>query len=107
MAYTATIQRVSDGALFDVPMAFEWFKATVRLTDEFWWSEGNFACDCNRAILVRDPDESCGHSRYKVRITLPDGTVPYDEITPEVAEIVETPENLGAGKPQVASPGVG
>lgn len=80
MPYVATIQRVSDGQLFEVPCEFEWDKGD-GWTDEFWWSEGNFACDCNRAMQANDPDESCGHGRFRVRITLPDGTVPYDEIT--------------------------
>ncbi len=79
MSYTATIQRVSDGQCSEVEMPYEWQKENH--TDEFWWEEGNFACDCNRAGLVKDADESCGQSRYKVRITLPDGSVPYDEIT--------------------------
>lgn len=79
MPYTATIQRVSDGKLFEVPLEFEWNKGDDA-TDQFWWEDGNFACDCNRAGLINDEDESCGDSRYRVRITLPDGTVPYDEI---------------------------
>lgn len=85
MSYIATIQRVSDGALFEVPMEYEWYKKAKHVgdydtTDLCWWEEGNFACDCNRAILVGDSDETCGDSRYLVRITLPDGSVPYDEI---------------------------
>jgi hypothetical protein len=79
MSYTVTVQRVADGALFDVPLPYEWVK-TADYTDQFWWEEGNFACDCNRADLVDDPDETCGDERYRVRITLPDGSVPYDEI---------------------------
>lgn len=80
MSYVATVRRVSDGATVDVPMDFEWTKED-GWTDLYWWEEGNFSCDCNRAGLVDDADESCGDSRYRVRITLPDGSVPYDEIT--------------------------
>ncbi len=80
MSYIATIQRVADGQLFEVPMPYEWDKGD-GYTDQFWWEDGNFACDCNRAGLVKDTDESCGDVRYRVRITLPDGLVPYDEIT--------------------------
>jgi hypothetical protein len=37
---------------------------------EFMWTEGNFACDCNRALLIAreqglpDPDRPCGNTRY-------------------------------------------
>ncbi len=81
MAYTVTLQRTIDGALFTHEMDFEWYKDDR--SDDFWWREGNFSCDCNRSSLAKDEDESCGHSRYKVRIMLPDGTVPYDEIAAE------------------------
>ena len=30
----------------------------------FQWTQGNFACDCNRAIFALDKDESCGNTRY-------------------------------------------
>lgn len=82
MPYIATIRRVSDGVQADCPMKSDWDDLS-----EFWWSEGNFACDCNRgdcfhrALTSEDTDEECGDDRYQVRITLPDGTVPYDEIT--------------------------
>ncbi len=82
MPYTAIIKRVSDGKEFTVPFEFEW-KKEGGYTDQFWWEEGNYACDCNRAGSVNDEDESCGSSRYLVKIILPDGSVPYDEISPE------------------------
>lgn len=82
MSYIATIQRVADGVQVDCPMEeLDWHDSS-----EFWWSEGNFACDCNRAdcfhraLSGEEVDEECGHERYRVRITLPDGSVPYDEL---------------------------
>lgn len=78
MSYVATIKRVSDGVCIDVPMDLEWDHVDGH--SEFWWEEGNYACDCNRAMEYGDEDQSCGDSRFLVRITLPDGTVPYDEI---------------------------
>lgn len=79
MSYVATIKRVSDGVCVDVPYEYEWYKEDQH-SDQFWWEEGNFACDCNRAMQYGDEDESCGNNRFQVKITLSDGTVPYDEI---------------------------
>lgn len=42
----------------------------------FWWSEGNFGCDCNRGDVFKDfggeerslsADCNCGPNRYLVR----------------------------------------
>lgn len=52
---------------------------------DFIWSEGNFACDCNRALFFEeaigndDPDRECGSEAYTVRIVAPNGDVLYDE----------------------------
>jgi hypothetical protein len=50
---------------------------------EFMWTDGNWACDCNRGLMFRracgedvditDDHEPCGDSRYYVK--LPDGTM--------------------------------
>lgn len=54
-------------------------------THEFMWSEGNFACDCNRGNFFAgaggddDSDCPCGGERYTVRITAPDGSVFYED----------------------------
>ena len=48
----------------------------------FIWSDGNYACDCNRAIDFGpdQEDESCGSSRYAVQlVNAKTGTVFYDE----------------------------
>ena len=40
-----------------------------------WLTEGNFGCDCNRAILFGDDNEECGESRYLIPCAiLEDGT---------------------------------
>lgn len=56
---------------------------TRTFTDEYWtdddlgdfiWTEGNYACDCNRALFFKraigestDDDETpCGDSRYEI-----------------------------------------
>ena len=42
------------------------------------WSDGNYACDCNRAIFFGDAggtneEMECGETRYTVRIEDADG----------------------------------
>lgn len=56
--------------------------------DRWMWSEGNYACDCNRASFFADaggepdPDVQCGDDNYiVVWIKTPDGKIVYsDEI---------------------------
>jgi hypothetical protein len=46
----------------------------------FWsWREGNFSCDCNRAILFDDSDIPCSDGKYLVNIYGPDGKCMYRE----------------------------
>lgn len=46
-------------------------------TGAFMWSEGNYACDCNRALFFAhtggedEPEHPCGEGAYSVRITRP------------------------------------
>lgn len=53
--------------------------------DEFMWSDGNYSCDCNRALFFAwagdegEPDIECGDWRFRVRITADDGHVLYEE----------------------------
>jgi hypothetical protein len=51
---------------------------------DFIWSEGNYACDCNRGLFFanavgdeEDDDHACGADRYKVRICDELGTELY------------------------------
>lgn len=58
-------------------------------SETFMWSEGNYGCDCNRGLFFAeaggadDPDAWCGHDRFYIRITAPDGTVLFDEMEKE------------------------
>lgn len=51
----------------------------------FIWSDGNYACDCNRgrffaeSVGEEDPDECCGDIRYSVRIFDADGKEVYQD----------------------------
>ena len=58
--------------------------------NEWWWSDGNAACDCNRAMFFAqaadepDPNLDCGHGAYSVRLANPKtGEVFYDEFEDE------------------------
>jgi len=68
------IVRNSDGAqIVDVPS----HKPRYTWADEFWWTEGNMGCDCNRALCWTrahgepDADDECGHSRFHVILSAP------------------------------------
>jgi hypothetical protein len=67
--YDVIIRRASDGVERTYHMS-GCEMPTAR--DDFWWSEGNGACDCNRGDFFEraggndDSDESCGDSRYLV-----------------------------------------
>lgn len=56
--------------------------ATVGSFVDFIWSEGNYACDCNRSRffdgLVEYEDRECGEEKYSIQITC-DGVTVYDE----------------------------
>lgn len=46
--------------------------------DEFWWSEGNAGCDCNRSLFFYraigedEPEEpECGEGRFSVNLQNP------------------------------------
>lgn len=54
--------------------------------DEYIWSEGNFACDCNRSLFFKraggeeDPEsDDCGDGRYSVFIQAEDGATLYED----------------------------
>lgn len=53
---------------------------------DYLWEGGNYACDCNRALLfarargdVEDVEHPCGDSRFTVEITDPTGALLYDD----------------------------
>ena len=55
---------------------------------DFWWSEGNASCDCNRyrffhaydGLSTSEERPTCGYDRFRiVSITDPDGRIVYSE----------------------------
>lgn len=56
MSYVATILDRRTGESVEAPQPHEWGEGS-----EFWWSEGNCGCDCNRFLEFerakgRDPE---------------------------------------------------
>jgi hypothetical protein len=73
---------------------FEWVASREQPGEEgngsrYWWTDGNFGCDCNRELEFRRgkgeiPEVGSSHCTidqpaFLVRITLPDGRVVLDE----------------------------
>lgn len=55
-----------------VPLDLAWYDHSM-----FFWTEGNFSCDCNRGMLFYgdDFDCKCGHRRFVVfKAHFPDGS---------------------------------
>ena len=83
MPYVAHITRVADGETRTRIFDDDWDDEG----SEFWWSQGNYSCDCNRYLEFEragghEPDiddGACGEGAYRVKIVLPDGSVPYWE----------------------------
>jgi hypothetical protein len=82
--YKVRIRKNSTGEERDCVMDMEWHGPDENGDrDLFWWTEGSFGCDCNRAIVFynkyRD-DYPCGFTEYTVLyVELPDSThVPID-----------------------------
>lgn len=85
MRYVAHIRNNETGETRVYRTELEWDHGTV-----FWWTYGNFGCDCNRHLSFEraagiEPDlnaeHSCGHTKYTVtKVVLDDGTeIPIDD----------------------------
>lgn len=87
MSYKVAIRDNATGEVRIGAYDFEWFKEDGG-TDDFWWTEGNMSCDCNRHLeFLRaggpgpadDPhwnnvEHACGDGAYSVLYAeLPDG----------------------------------
>src|SRR5450432_1168341 len=77
MSYIVQIKQLSTGSVH------------IRREDEAWrsdglvWIRGNRACDCNRALLFAEQEDSapayCGVSAYAIRVTDSHGAELYCE----------------------------
>lgn len=84
MSYKAYIRNNATGETRIQTLDLDWRDSSV-----FWWTDGNFGCDCNRELEFRraggetETDIAavfdnivCGHTRYSVpKIELQDGTI--------------------------------
>lgn len=76
MTYKVTMRNNETGEVRDFEQDLEWHDSS-----HFWWTEGNYGCDCNRYLVWNDyPDEDddtpCGHTLFTVlHATFPDGKV--------------------------------
>ena len=72
MAYTVHIKEVATGTVRACHMDLEWEDGS-----EYWWSEGNMSCDCNRALefdraggtpdkVAWEKDRPCGDGAYVI-----------------------------------------
>ncbi|MDE2100575.1 MAG: hypothetical protein KGL39_25250 [Patescibacteria group bacterium] len=83
MAYIAIIRKNETGEIRRCSVDMEWEGQSM-----FWWTEGNFGCDCNRELMwLRSNDEdepeetTCGDSALDVLgIELGDHTLLVDAI---------------------------
>lgn len=92
MPYSVWIRDRKTNETVRCEMPYEWYKDDSD--DEFWWSEGNFGCDCNRLLTFErakgnDPemgkDDKCHYDDFPdgrfqvVSIKLPNGKEVYSE----------------------------
>ena len=76
------------GEIRERESSIQWFKGDDG-PHTFWWSDGNAACDCNRAAFFADmggepdPNVDCSHGLFAVRLkNWKTGEVFYDEFEP-------------------------
>lgn len=78
MSYKAHIRNNATGEVRTKDYDFEWDEGSF-----YWWSAGNFSCDCNREWEFQragnepeSEDPPCGETMYRVpKIELQDGTI--------------------------------
>lgn len=75
--YKVALRNNATGEVRLVPYEFDWDDAGP---DEYLWTDGNYACDCNRALFFYglEPeagDYNCGMTEFSALYAeLPDGT---------------------------------
>jgi hypothetical protein len=83
MTYFVRIRKNETGEVRNAEMEWDWLRNGPG-GDMFWWTDGNFGCDCNRELqfeyaVGKEYDEivcECSTGRFTVLdANLPDGTV--------------------------------
>jgi len=74
----------------------EYDAGEVHEAIEFLWNEGNYSCDCNRAIFFDvagggdgNPEQQCGLERYIVKLVSDDGEIILDETESSEAQEID------------------
>lgn len=75
MKAVALIRRNEDGVTRRYPIEWEPSTDGDEGVSEYMWGEGNYACDCNRAMFFAEAggedepeDAPCGEDAFSVRI---------------------------------------
>lgn len=81
MLIYVTITRVEDRVSRTYQEEYDWSPGS-----EFNWSEGNYSCDCNRALFFRRAGNEevganliCGEGKYYVEIRSAEGELLYKD----------------------------
>lgn len=88
MAYKVAIRKNATREIREIEMDLDWHDHSL-----FWWTQGNFGCDCNRELTFEpngtfpDPeDPPCGHERFTVLyVEFPDGKRIFIDTPPAVS----------------------
>lgn len=81
MSYRVALRKNSTGEIRMVPIDWDWIRDGDD--DLYWWTDGNYGCDCNRFLCFEradgtEPDfkdAECGEAAYTALYAeLPDGT---------------------------------
>lgn len=48
----------------------DWFDANGDLEHTFWWTEGNFGCDCNRCRVFEGLDLECNSGENRIELVM-------------------------------------
>lgn len=83
MSYIVKIRKNSTGEIRHITRDYDWFWSTGDGSDLFMWTDGNYACDCNRELFFEEDnddfafeDAKCSTDRFTaICAILPDGTV--------------------------------
>lgn len=95
MSYIVAIRNNATGEVRHCTMeGLEWHQHSM-----FWWTEGNFGCDCNRRATWASDDQMescCGQGDFSVLYAeLPDGTRISIDCRHQGDDAVAPPSQLG------------
>jgi len=81
MAFVVHIKQLSSGIVRREIVDLDW----EADSQEFMWTEGNYSCDCNRALFwsraggEEDIEQDCGNVTYPIRATDDAGKVLFQD----------------------------